>query len=276
MKKYFISIVVFSTAFNVQVIAQSNFTERLSNTTDNITGALKSVVKWYDIPIGAAYFYRNDFNKQLILSPSLFEKNFSQSVGLKDNESFGSIDKDIFPRSVFYSRLFITTSLNIFTETDITQEDYKRIFLFQKSMIYTHTITEIVKSITNRKRPDGSDDRSFFSGHTSTTFAASTFLFLELNDLYDNWSLTRDNPFLKTSFNVVSFSALYGWAGYVGYCRIRDKKHYLSDVLVGAAVGTLISMVVYNNCCDDDKGFLDHLNFFSGGNSLGMSVNLKF
>ncbi len=276
MKKYLISVVVFSTAFNVQLIAQSNhFTERLSNTSDNITGALQSVVKWYDIPIAAAYIYRNDFNKQLVISPSSFEKNFSQTVGLNGSESFGSIDQDIFPRTVFYSRLFVTASLNIFTNTDITQEDYKRIFLFQKSLIYTYTITEIVKSITNRERPDGSDNRSFFSGHTSTTFAASTYLFLELNDLYDNWSLTKDNPFLKTTFNVVSFSTLYGWAGYVGYSRIRDKKHYLSDVVVGAAVGTLISMIVYNNCCGDTEGFLHHLNFFSGGNLLGMSVNLK-
>ncbi|MBI1937773.1 MAG: phosphatase PAP2 family protein [Ignavibacteriales bacterium] len=277
MKKNFLSIIILSAALNISLPAQeNNFFDRFENTSENITGALRSVVNWYDVPIGAAYLYRNYINKQFAISPSSFERNFSQTNGINGRESFGSIDKNIFPRTVFYSRFFITASLNIFTDAEITQEDYKRIFLFEKSIIYTYTITEIVKNLTQRERPDGSDNKSFFSGHASTTFAASTFLFLELNDLYNEWDLTKDNPFLKTTFNAVSFSALYGWAGYVGYSRIRDKKHYVSDVVTGAAVGTLISMFVYNNCCGSNDGFLRHLNFFTGEKSLGMSLNVKF
>lgn len=277
MKKCFISVLVLGAALNIQIAAQeNNFSDRFENTSENITGALQSVVNWYDVPIAAAYLYRNYINKQLVISPSSFERNYSQTVGMNGRESFGSIDKNIFPRTVFYSRFFITASLNIFTDAEITQEDYKRIFLFEKSIIYTYTITEIVKNLTQRERPDGSDNKSFFSGHASTTFAASTFLFLELNDLYNNWSVTRNNPFLKTTFNAVSFSALYGWAGYVGYSRIRDKKHYVSDVVTGAAVGTLVSMFVYNNCCGSSDGFLRHLNFFTGEKTLGMAVNVKF
>jgi hypothetical protein len=51
---------------------------------------------------------------------------------------------------------------------------------------------------------------------------------------------------------------LYGWAGYVGYSRIKDKKHYLSDVLVGAAAGSLISYFIYDS---NDNGIGENLNF---------------
>ncbi len=69
--------------------------------------------------------------------------------------------------------------------------------------------TVTTKRLVHRLRPDASDDESFFSGHTALSFGAS------------GWKVEMGVPF--------GAGAAYG--------RMAANKHYLSDVLVGAAVG---------------------------------------
>jgi membrane-associated phospholipid phosphatase len=170
----------------------------------------------------------------------------------------------------------VNLTLNLFTESNVSSDDYKALFLFQKSLIYTHTLTEIVKNLVKRERPNGSDYRSFFSGHTSTAFAASTFLYLELNDFFKSWNVTRNDDIMNTVFNVSSFGVLYGWAGYVGYSRMRDNKHYLSDVLLGAAAGTAVSYLVYNLYYGEDTSHSSNIGISALGDNISLSYTLKF
>ncbi|TNF33574.1 MAG: phosphatase PAP2 family protein [Deltaproteobacteria bacterium] len=108
----------------------------------------------------------------------------------------------------------------------------------------------IVKATTSRERPygrtcglDGPDDgadcdgperyRSFFSGHTALTFAAAaTACSHHLNlDLFQD--PTADALACTGGFLV---------AGFTGLMRVTSDRHYLSDVLVGAGVGTLVGL----------------------------------
>ena len=76
----------------------------------------------------------------------------------------------------------------------------------------TFGLSQLVKRLTDRARPDGSDNHSFFSGHTSTAFVAVGFcapLFL--------------------------IPAML-----VGYLRMAANKHWLTDVAAGALVGALM------------------------------------
>ena len=131
-----------------------------------------------------------------------------------------------------------------------------------KAVIYNYVITEFIKDITHRVRPDNSDDRSFFSGHTSTAFVTSAFLYEETLEYLDR---SVRNETLNTTLKAASFALLYGWAGYVGYSRIKDNKHYFSDVVTGAAVGTFIGIFMHNLYFENS----DITNNFS----LGMSNN---
>jgi membrane-associated phospholipid phosphatase len=79
--------------------------------------------------------------------------------------------------------------------------------------------------------PTRDDNLSFFSGHTTFAFAvaASTSTLL----------LSQHAPGAEVT-TAVAFAA----AGTVGYLRIAAEAHYLTDVLAGAAVGTVVGWAV--------------------------------
>ncbi|MFQ5674984.1 MAG: phosphatase PAP2 family protein [bacterium] len=78
-------------------------------------------------------------------------------------------------------------------------------------------VTQLLKRTVRRERPDGSNRRSFPSGHASSTFALATVL--------------------QRNFGWKVGLVAYTFATYVGVSRLSENKHYLSDVIMGAAVG---------------------------------------
>ncbi len=96
-------------------------------------------------------------------------------------------------------------------------------------------VTDAMKVIFDRTRPadeypadivalSGSEGHSFPSGHTSVAFATATSFSL----IYKKWWIVVP---------------AYLWAGCVGYSRMYLGKHYPSDVLMGALVGTGSSLL---------------------------------
>ena len=85
-----------------------------------------------------------------------------------------------------------------------------------QAQILAQTLTAGIKMSVQRTRPDGTQ-YSFPSGHSSATFATATVLQRDLG-----WK--------------VGVPA-YGLATYVAASRIQDKRHFLSDVTFGAAIG---------------------------------------
>ena len=84
-------------------------------------------------------------------------------------------------------------------------------------------ITRVFKLTAQRKRPGGSSD-SLPSGHSSATFATASVL--------------------GGHFGWKAGLPAYAAAGFVGWTRVRDRAHWLSDVVVGAAVGTIVGRTV--------------------------------
>ena len=85
-----------------------------------------------------------------------------------------------------------------------------------------------LKTYTHVERPDGSDFRSFPSGHTAQAFVGATFMHKELGSLSPWYSI-----------------GAYTTATAMGVLRIMNNKHWLSDVLVGAGAGLLSTNVAY-------------------------------
>jgi len=125
--------------------------------------------------------------------------------------------------------------------------------------------TEVLKVGTQRHRPDGSNDMSFPSGHTSAAFGCSTLANRNLDSID---ALEGIRPALEVT-NIV-LAAGVGWA------RVEAGKHYPSDVLVGAALGHFLTAFIHDafmNLPEDSKVDFD---FFPVENGAGIELAFRF
>jgi len=84
------------------------------------------------------------------------------------------------------------------------------------------------KELTNVERPDGSDNLSYPSSHTSVSFTMAEVLHQEFKE--------------KSTW--ISISG-YTFATAVGAMRILNNRHWLSDVVGGAGFGILSAKLTY-------------------------------
>ena len=92
-----------------------------------------------------------------------------------------------------------------------------------RANIVSQTLTGAIKLSARRERPDGTEF-SFPSGHTSVSFASATVL--------------------QRHFGWKAGVPAYAVASYVAASRIHDRRHFLSDVAFGAAVGVVSGWTV--------------------------------
>ena len=97
---------------------------------------------------------------------------------------------------------------------------FSQIELLATSTITTALVTEAIKLATHRERPNEENYKSFPSGHSSNSFALAA----GLDGIYGH---------------KIGIPA-YLMAIFVASTRINDNKHYLSDVVAGAFIGTWI------------------------------------
>jgi hypothetical protein len=68
---------------------------------------------------------------------------------------------------------------------------------------------------------------------------------------------------------------LYGLAGFTGYQRIYDDKHWFSDVFVGATIGYFIGNNIVNSEENrSSNNFLSNVSVMPAVSSTGAGVNL--
>ena len=85
--------------------------------------------------------------------------------------------------------------------------------------------TELLKHSVHSSRPDGSDNKSFPSGHTAIAFSAAAFMDRRYGE---QWT---------QRYGAWTVPALYSVAALTGVARVEANKHHWGDVLAGAAIG---------------------------------------
>jgi membrane-associated phospholipid phosphatase len=228
------------------------------------------------VGLAACAFLDNQRPAQALrLPPFEVDEEISESLARLDGrKSFGALSPVYYPGAAATVRLAGMVMIDAVGIHDYSAATYAKMFRFHQALYYTKVVTHLAKRNFQRFRPDGSDAYSFFSGHTSAAFATSTFLYLQTRDLIDGFAQRHDGhlPLLSPrGWRLVSFGVLYGWAGYVGFSRIHDKKHYLSDVLAGAASGILVSHLVYPHQAKSEKIRMG-IQPLRGGAGLGMAL----
>lgn len=120
--------------------------------------------------------------------------------------------------------------------------------MYAEAMLIGFDIKDMAKNFVVRARPymyydidkapakklDNYEwEDSFFSGHTTGAFTAAAFT---------TYLFCQFNPDSKYKFAVAG--ATFGAAALTGVLRILSGNHFLSDVLCGAAIGTLTGFMV--------------------------------
>ncbi|RFZ89963.1 PAP2 family protein [Mucilaginibacter conchicola] len=104
--------------------------------------------------------------------------------------------------------------------------DRTMIFVMAEGMMTLSTFS--LKKISHRLRPDGSDYKSFPSGHTANAFLGAEFMAQELGD------------------KSIGYSAVgYSFATATGILRMFNRDHWFSDVVAGAGFGILSTKAAY-------------------------------
>ncbi len=114
------------------------------------------------------------------------------------------------------------------------------VLVANEAMVYAGTMSQLAKLLFRRQRPFGrfapkdsveparqpdDDNLSFFSSHTSTT-SAFAFAVAEIDT--------------RRAMRTPLLLLMAVCSGLTGYLRIASDRHYLSDVLVGYAVGATV------------------------------------
>jgi membrane-associated phospholipid phosphatase len=132
-----------------------------------------------------------------------------------------------------------------------------------ESVVLATGITGVLKGLLGRSRPyvtadtnprdfkfgkgfSGEDRSSFPSGHTTVAFAAAS-------------SVTSEAQRLWPGHTWIVAPVMYGGATLVGLSRMYHNKHWASDVVLGAGIGTFsgIKVVRYSHAHPDN--FIDRV-----------------
>ena len=118
-----------------------------------------------------------------------------------------------------------------------------------RSLVLSSSATWVLKLSVGRKRPNGGS-HSFPSGHTSAAFSVA--------------------PIVAKHLGWKAAVPAYLLASFTGIARMEDRRHYLSDVLFGAAIGLAAGDAVAGG--RSGSSLLEYVDI--GLNSVG--VSLKF
>ena len=147
--------------------------------------------------------------------------------------------------------------------------------MYAEALLISHSVKELTKDFVVRWRPycyyddtrskllkDEDSGESFMSGHAATAFTSASFL----STVYAHM-----HPEGKGKYWVAGGS--FAAAAAVGTLRILSGNHFFTDVLAGAAWGTLVGWLVPQlHYCQDGKAV--KLSFVSGTGAPGILFNL--
>tara|TARA_Y100000590_G_C15739247_1_gene1019648 strand:- start:3417 stop:4241 length:825 start_codon:yes stop_codon:yes gene_type:complete len=134
----------------------------------------------------------------------------------------------------------------LYLQKDIRKDVFPVSLIWLETMTLNLGLTNLTKTLLSRKRPylygnkaslnekqKNDNQRSFFSGHTSTT-AASWFMLAKIYQ--DYYPQDKRLPYIW------SFSATV--PAITAYLRVKGGKHFYTDVITGYLVGAAVGLIV--------------------------------
>lgn len=126
---------------------------------------------------------------------------------------------------------YVPTAMNFALEPCGAQPAHSlkdRLFVTVAAWGITYGVAGGLKMTVSEWRPDDSDDKAFPSGHSAKAFCGANLVMHEYKDV---------SPWIGIS--------AYAVAATTATLRVTHRKHYVHDVLAGAAIGILSSEAAY-------------------------------
>lgn len=183
----------------------------------------------------------------IIFSGIVFSEDFI--LNRSSVNGFDRINMNPYSKSLDYlgTGLTITTMLTPAVMLAAPVQDYWKIGVeYAETAVISFGVNEIVKRCINRPRPymyfegapqseieDGDCNNSFYSRHTALAFTGAGFTTFMICQYFPDskWKI----PVIAASFSLATAS---------GVMRIASGNHFMTDVLVGAVVGTGFGFLV--------------------------------
>ena len=191
------------------------------------SGSEPHAVQWYEAAAVAGVVVASAFLDETV-------QDYTQDHRTETKDDIASVFRHMGQPEV-YATVGLGTILAglVASDDDITRAGGR----ITGSLVTAGLSNSIIKYVVGRKRPNHSTtpepnefepfsgNVSFPSGHTAMAFALAT-------------SVSHEVHFLPAQIGLFSAATLTGWS------RINDNKHWLSDVVGGAAVGITSAMIM--------------------------------
>lgn len=228
---YFILIIL---AANTKILFAQNSNSILDDLSNDGMIFLNDASSYFTYP------FRMNSNEWLIAGGTALgtyglmnlDESLRNKISLNNKETLNGDFWDI-PTNYGIVQYMNLGALSIYTVGLVSREDEIRKLgriIFQ-SLSYTGISVMIFRIIAGRERPYSgygpftfsgftmdNEIQSFPSGHTTVAFAVSSVI----AEYYNKW-------WLKIG--------MYGFASLTAYARVRNKQHWVSDVVFGALLG---------------------------------------
>lgn len=160
----------------------------------------------------------------ILLSDSGFEKSFNKTTQNWVGNDFDTSLDDYF-RWAPIAQIYIADIAGV----EARNHWFDQTKNMAISMVLTDVLTNFMKTTIYKVRPNGFNAKAFPSGHSSIAFSTGSVLYEEFKDT---------SPLLAYSG--------YGFATTTGALRLLENRHWVSDVLMGAGIGIIMTKLVYH------------------------------
>ena len=147
---------------------------------------------------------------------------------VREQPLFGSNAADV-SDTLLDASLGIWAATTLLAPTDSIGDKLRGTAVQASSIVLTGGISEGLKSLTDRTRPNGENDNSFPSGHASQAAVRSYWARTNLNHVD-----------LPKGVQIGSSVALHSLGYATAWARVEANRHFPSDVLVGLALGNFL------------------------------------
>ena len=179
----------------------------------------------------------------------IFALFVSLGVSAQDKKFYGDGPDDVL-QYVPFGAVFALKGLGVESESS-----WKRMGVnVGASYVLSAGVAWVLKHSIKEKRPDGTDDRAFPSGHSVIAFAGAHALHKEYGHI---------SPWISVAgYTVATFTAVD---------RVARNRHHWYDVAAGAAIGVLGTECAYW-ICDKITGWNEKGKYSVGVSPMGFSV----